>query len=889
MSELFHYGTPRHSGRYKYGSGEDPNQHGTDFLSQYRQLHAKGVKDTDIAKGMGMNTTQLRARRSAESDAERGDSIARATKLKDNGYSNIRIGEMMGANESTVRSWLKQSQTDRASATKNTAELLKKHVDEKGFIDVGIGVERELNISKTKLDTAVSMLKDKGYEAFTLKVEQPTNPGQYTTMKVLAPAGTQWKDVMNNKDKIQTINEYSPDGGTTFQMLQRPSSLSSSRIKIRYDEEGGSEKDGVIELRRGVDDISLGKSSYAQVRIAVDGTHYLKGMAMYSDSLPNGVDVMFNTNKAKGTPQEKVFKELKPDPDNPFGASIKAGGQRYYDDPKGSYTDPVTGKKQSLSPVNKLREEGDWDNYSKNLSSQMLSKQNLPLIKKQLNLAYAEKKAEYETILSLDNPSIKKKLLESFADDCNASAVHLKAAALPRQTSKVLLPIPSLKDNEIYAPTFNDGESVVLIRYPHGGTFEIPELVVNNRHQKAKAILGNAVDAVGINSKVAARLSGADYDGDTAIVIPVNSNVRIKTSAPLKGLENFDPKHSYPAYEGMKTMTSRQKGIEMGKVSNLITDMTLKGAPPEELAKAVRHSMVVIDAEKHNLDYKRSERENNISSLKKEYQGKSTAGASTLISKASSEKRVDERKKFVYDIDPNTGEKLYRETGRTYTDKNGNVIKAQEKSTKMAEAKDARTLSSGTPTEEAYASYANSMKSLGNQARKDFISVKPTPTSQSAKETYKNEVASLNSKLNVALKNAPRERRAILIASAQVDLKKKANPDMDKDAIKKANAQELAKARTRVGAGKKDVQVVINDKEWEAIQAGAVSNHKLSIILNNTDLDSVRQRATPKDKITLSPTKITRIKAMANTGYTIAEIAQQLGYSSTMISKYIKE
>ena len=879
MGELFHYGTPRHSGRYPYGSGEDPNQHGTDFLSTYRQLHAKGLSDKDIADGMGMTTTQLRARRSMESDSERADSIARATKLKDKGYSNIKIGEMMGANESTVRSWLKQSETDRASATKQTADVLKKNVDAKGFIDVGIGVEREMNVSKTKLDTAVAMLKEQGYEAFTIKVEQPTNPGQYTTMKVLAPPGTTWKDVNSRKSEIQTINEYSPDGGKTFQVLQYPKSISSSRIKIQYDEEGGGQKDGVIELRRGVEDISLGKANYAQVRIAVDGSHYLKGMAMYSDDLPDGVDIRFNTNKASVTPKEKVFKELKSDPDNPFGASIKAGGQRTYIDKDG---------KEQLSVINKLREEGDWDNYSKNLSSQMLSKQNLSLIKKQLDLSFAEKKEEFDLINSLNNPAIKKKLLESFADDCDAGAEHLKAAALPRQASKVILPISSLKDNEVYAPTFKDGESLVLIRFPHGGTFEIPELIVNNKHQKAKAILGNAVDAIGINSKVAARLSGADFDGDTVIAIPVNQNVRIKTSAPLKGLEGFDPKDSYPGYVGMKPMSSRQKGIEMGKVSNLITDMTLRGAEPDELAKAVRHSMVVIDAEKHNLDYKRSERENNIGSLKEKYQGKSTAGASTLISKASSEQRVNERKKFVYDIDPNTGEKIYFETGRTYTDKNGKVKPAQEKSTKMLETKDARTLSSGTPTEEAYAKYANNLKALANQARKEFISVKPTPTSQSAKETYKNEVASLDAKLNIALKNAPKERKALLLATAQVEAKKLANPNMDKDEIKKASAQAMAIARSRVGAGKKDVQVTITDKEWEAIQAGAVSNHKLSTILNNTDLDTIRQRATPREKVTVSPAKVTRIKAMANSGYTIADIAEQLGYSTSMVSQYIK-
>ena len=925
MESLFHYGTSRHSGRYPYGSGEDPNQHGTDFLSEYRKLHEQGLSDKDIAKGLGLSTSELRAKRSVESDAERGYNIARATKLKDNGYSNVKIGEMMGgASESTVRSWLKQSQTDRVNATKNAADILKKNVDEKGFIDVGIGVEREMNISKTKLDTAISMLKDQGYEAHTFKLEQATNPGQYTTIKVLAPPGTTWKDVIQNKDKIQTINEYSPDGGKTFQAFEYPKSISSNRIKIRYNEEGGNQKDGVIELRRGVDDISLGKASYAQVRIAVDGTHYLKGMAMYSDDLPKGVDVVFNTNKSVGTDKKKVFKamqpdmtdpkakaildmklskektedllkqgvvdgSIKPDQDNPFGAAIKAGGQRRYDDPKGDYTDPVTGKKQSLSVINKLREEGDWDEYSKNLSSQMLSKQKKSLVDKQLELSLAERKEEFDLINSLNNPAIKQKLLESFADDCDAGAEHLKAAALPRQASKVILPISSLKDTEIYAPTFNNGESVVLIRFPHGGTFEIPELVVNNKQPKAKAILDNAVDAVGINSKVAARLSGADFDGDTVIVIPVNSHVKVTTSKPLEGLKGFDPKDSYPGYDGMKKMSSRQKGLEMGNISNLITDMTLKGASSDELTRAVRHSMVVIDAEKHGLDYKRSESDHGIKALKTTYQGKANAGASTLISKASSEARVNERKRFVYKIDPKTGEKIYFETGRTYIDKNGKERPAQDKITKMAREKDARALSSGTIIEEAYANYANSLKAMSNRARKEILSIKPIQTSLSAKETYRHEIASLDAKLNVALKNAPKERKAQLLASTQMEIKKSANPNMDKDEIKKASAQALATARVRVGAGKKDVYITVNDREWEAIQSGAISSNKLSKILNNTDLDTIRQRATPREQLSVNPAKADRMRAMAKSGYTIAEIADQLGYSSSVVSKSLKE
>lgn len=118
---------------------------------------------------------------------------------------------------------------------------------------------------------------------------------------------------------------------------------------------------------------------------------------------------------------------------------------------------------------------------SKNLSSQFLSKQPIQLIKKQLDLTYADAADEFSEICSLNNPTVKRKLLLDFADECDSAAVHLKAAALPRQSTQVILPLNAMKETEIFAPNYRDGEKVVLIRYPHGGTFEIPELTVNNK------------------------------------------------------------------------------------------------------------------------------------------------------------------------------------------------------------------------------------------------------------------------------------------------------------------------------------------------------------------------------------------------------------------------
>lgn len=890
---LMHYGTPRHSGRYPWGSGDNPYQRSGDFLSRIEELKSQGLTETEIAKAMGMSTTQYRAQKSLAKDERRALDVAQAKSLREDGLSLNEIAREMGfANDSSVRSLLNERSEARMNQAKKTAEFLKEQIAEKGMIDVGTGVERELGISKEKLKEALAILEAEGYPVYGGRIQQATNPGKHTTLQVVCPPGTEHKEIYDY-DNIHSVKDYiSYDDGESFRKsFVYPESMDSSRLKIRYSEDGGIDKDGVIEIRRGVEDLSLGESHYAQVRILVDGNRYLKGMAVYSDDLPDGVDVVFNTNKKQGTPTGDVLKKITNDPENPFGSLIKEhGGQSYYDDPNGKYTDPVTGKKQSLSLINKRAEEGDWGEWSDHLPSQFLSKQSMTLINKQLDLATKDKFAEFDEICSLTNPTVKKALLKSFADDCDSAAVHLQAAALPRQKYQVILPVTDMKDDEVYAPNYKNGEKVALIRYPHGGTFEIPILTVNNKQSTAKRMLDNALDAIGINSKVAERLSGADFDGDTVMVIPTGGKVKVTSTPPLKGLEGFDPKLEYGGKKEGTFKPMKNTQTEMGKISNLITDMTLKGATQDELARAVRHSMVVIDAEKHKLDYKQSERDNGISALKKKYQGtvdengRYHEGAATLISRAKSETSVLKRKGSPI-IDKETGEQRYKEVYEEYTDKNGKVKVRTQASTKMAETKDARTLSSGTPQEEAYADYANNMKSLANRARREMMNTGKIAYSASAKRTYQAEVDSLEAKLNVALKNAPRERQAQILANAAVKAKKQENPDMTKGEIKKANQQALTAARNSVGA--KREPILITDREWEAIQAGAISENRLTQIINNVDTDKLRQRATPRATTTLSSAKVNKIASMNASGYTTAEIAEALGVSASTVSKYL--
>ena len=190
-----------------------------------------------------------------------------------------------------------------------------------------------------------------------------------------------------------------------------------SRLKIIHrDEEGldpgitGVERDGLIEIRRGVKDLDLGESNYAQVRILVDGDRYLKGMAVYRDpaDMPDGIDVVFNSNKPMGKDARDILKPVKlgddgqVDRDNPFGALIREeGGQTYYDDPNGKYVDPKTGVKQSMNLINKTRMEGDWDQWADKVPAQLLSKQPEKLVKQQLDYTMKERQLEYDEIMSI--------------------------------------------------------------------------------------------------------------------------------------------------------------------------------------------------------------------------------------------------------------------------------------------------------------------------------------------------------------------------------------------------------------------------------------------------------------------------------------------------------
>ena len=896
-STLEHYGTKRHSGRYPWGSGETPYQHSGDFLSRIDSLTAKGLSEKDIVQAINdsmpkeyhLSLTEYRDWKSEATNERKQLEYDQIRSLKEDGLGWKAIGQKLGMSESTVRGKY-QNGTGSKDHVQQIADVLKAEVDKKGMIDVSEGTNLVLGVSDTEMRKAVLRLEARyGYNRYGVGIKQPTNIRQQTNIMILAKPEFDQKYAYQHQDQIDSLGDYhSDDGGDTFQKLQRPSSLDSSRVEIRYGDEGGLAKDGVMEIRRGVPDLDLGKSHYAQVRILVDGDHYLKGMAVYSDDLPDGVDVRFNTNKPSGTPKMKVLKEANADPDNPFGAAIKANGQSMYIGTDG---------KEHLSPINKLKEEGDWDTMSKNVSSQFLSKQPKKLIENQLKLTVADYKEQYDEIMHYNNPTVKKKLLIDFADTCEGTSMTLKASAFPGQSTKVILPINQIKETEAYCPTYENGTKLALIRFPHAGTFEIPIVTVNNKNVHGKRNLGAIQDAIGINAKVAERLSGADFDGDTVMAIPITDKVNIKSTRALDDLKDFDPKTKYSVPEGnpnnVRLMKKEEKQREMGVISNLITDMTLRGADEKELARAVKHSMVVIDAEKHKLDYKRSERENGIPELKQKWQIRVDAegntkygGASTLLSRRKQTIRVPERRGSVH-IDKETGDLIYKESGRTFIDpKTGKVRKAEDTVSLISETKDARTLSSGTFQENLYADFSNQLKAMAKQARKEAENMPGLKYSPAAAKQYAVEVRSLNDKYNTMLLNKPKERKAMLIANASIKAKiqeQGLNPAIDKKEIRKISSVEMQRARDSVGASGRKSKVVFTDKEWEAIQAGAISDSKLMKILNSSDSDEIVKRAMPKATTVMSSAKMSKAKAMLRSGYTYEEIAKACGVPESTV------
>lgn len=927
-SIIIHSGVKRKSGRYKWGSGENPYQH-EPWFKGWGDLR-KTMSEKEIAEMYHMTMKELRYRHSIGKDMEKAAQIGHAKELRYSKQMSVKaIADKMGVSESTVNSWLKPDAEERAKETEELAKELAKYADKHVAIDIGKGVEEALGVKKTKLEAAVQLLKDMGYVNVQWKQMQQTNTSKGTQMTALVKPKSEWENMTEKeikKDAYKTVMEnlqdVMPPYDVVFNILnetktgiRKPESVSLDKIQLVYMDDPDTNRDGLVELRRGADGLDLGESVVAQVRIAVNDDRYIKGMAVYSDDLPEGIDIRVHTSKSKTTPlydpdpNAKQF--LKPvktdetgkmDPDDPFGAQIiKQRGK-----------------------INIVNEEGKWGDWSSanTLASQVLSKQKKEVAKQQLNIDYLRRVAEFDEIKRITNPMVQEKRLKDFADECDKAAEELKAAGLPGQSVKVLLPVPSLKPGECYCPAYKDGERLALIRYPHQSKSEIPIVTVNNKNREGKRMMGNqVVDAIGIHPRDAGRLSGADFDGDTVVVIPNRKNL-IESEPEFKGLKGFEPKEQWPAYEGMKVIKHQTQQTQMGIVTNLITDMTLQGASEEELTRAIKQAQVVIDAEKHKLNWKGAEEEYRIAELHEKYQGKKQGGAITIVSRAGSQQEVNERNPY-YKIDPETGKKLYTETGRRKSylkdadgnyilnkngkrvwknllpkqpgyDPNGALVK--QESTKMAEREDARELISPFkhPIEIVYGDYANQCKALANEARKASMRVAEFEYNPRAAEAYQEEIKSLTNKVNAAKVNATLERIAQRTAGVIVDDKIEKYPDRynkttadGKKHLSKIRSQVLKQQRSILN---KERAFDVTDREWEAIQSGALRKTMVQEILNRADADRIKELSTPKSSKlpTLSKANLAHARAMLNSGWTQAQVADNFNISPSTLSRLLR-
>lgn len=1009
----------RGSGRYPFGSGERPHQHSWDLKSRYEKLKAMGMSEKDIAAAMGYTKKEWDKEKQAwvegghiaklRAEKEIATANVNADKYEEvmwyynhidpktgKPYKRAEIARIMGINESTVRSIENTKTSAEDNQLFRAADQLKHISEEKGFIDISKGAELTLGVSPDRMNTVVEVLKKDGYSVQNIMIPQASNPNRYTTMTVLCPPGMEGQ-AFKHRFEIKSVEDISGiDNVATQKGWQEPVPVSLDRVKILYDENGGSKKDGMIEIRAKLDangnpipacdDLSLGNARYGQVRIAVDcgdlGTRYIKGMAVYNPNLPEGKDILVNSNKSITDGVKKALKDYDAGSPNPFGATVV---QTYIKDKDGNpVIDPKTGKPK-LSSIqfvgtptddnHDMHVEGSWGDWSRNLPAQFLAKQNLPLVKQQLKLKTLDYESQYKDILNMNNVTVKKKLLIDFADACDGAAVDLKAAPLPGQGVHVLLQSNTLKDNEVYAPNYPNGTMVALVRFPHTGPFEIPVATVNNNDKESRNQIGkNAKDAICVTNATANKLSGADFDGDTCIVIPMTRKnaeggfdkiVQIKAMDSLPGLKDFNPTAAYgeKRYPNTKyhKMTAQEKGIEMGVVSNLITDMYAKGCEDyTHLERAVKYSMVVIDAEKHKLNYKQAEKDYNIKELKDIYQHNADGshGASSLLSRSKNTIEVPIRSER-YLIDPTTGEKQYlspKKTekmerkrvkaeapagyrwidaegkahkskyfkdengtdiyatvgGKIKQDKNGNyyydrgtgkdskdiwvdtgkVKPITQKIPQMEYYKDARSLLSDNPNaiEKTYADYANHMKTMANQARKEYKRLQIEEKQKIdpvAKKTYAAEVASLEDKLTEAKKNAPRERMAQLLTNSRL------NAALAEDPVKYESAEERKKLRgtllkqARIDCGAQKQRVSFTDSEWEAIQKHAIGETKLMQLLDNSDSEEYTARALPRES-RISDSKKALVQAYYSAGYSYEQIATMTGVSQGSISGIVK-
>lgn len=87
-------------------------------------------------------------------------------------------------------------------------------------------------------------------------------------------------------------------------------------------------------------------------------------------------------------------------------------------------------------------------------------------------------------------------------------------------------------------------------------------------------------------------------------------------------LDNFSPR----VYEDRNIVTQKiDRCSELGFCSRLITRMCMRGAAEEEIADIIKYSMVVLDAERHCLNWKKAAEDFKVAEMAEKYMPKPAA------------------------------------------------------------------------------------------------------------------------------------------------------------------------------------------------------------------------------------------------------------------------
>lgn len=882
----------------QWGTKEHPYDTANAFLEALAQFKAGGGTDKEFGDYLGLSSSNFRDMKSAAKNDVLSENIKSLNDMINRGNSLRSAAAALGVPEATARGWLSTKSNKGGSQIDSITSELRNMLADGKYVDIGEGSEYILGVSTEKLRAAVKKLETEGYHVINYYQRQMTSINK-TQMKVLVPADVESVDVRKDKSKISPPLFYMDSSTGKAEKFERPRSISSNRVQVLAADDPhplggvGIDRDGLIEVRRGVPELSLGKANYAQVRILVDGNKYLKGMCVYAPegSLPDGIDVRFNSNKPTA---EKGYKEAKSNPNNPFGANIKEDdelmlAQRHYIDKDGN---------RQLSCLNIVSEEGTWFEWSKSLASQVLSKQRIDVIKRQLDSSLNANYRSYLKIMEIENEDIRAKMLDDLAGKIDQNAVALKGAAFNRQAAHVIIPNPDLKPGEIYAPNYRDGESCVLIRFPHGGLFEIPAVKVNNKSKSSKELIGNSIDAICMNPVDAKTLSGADFDGDTVQVIPNNDGAMIRMEAQ-KDLQDFDPGiYKLGNYPNEKPLKNKERGYQyMGSITNLITDMSMMGADVKDLVAATKFSMVAIDAWKHGYAVKPAWKELGIDDLIKKYRhGK--RGASTIISRTKSPVYVPEQRLVTnkYEVpkdrlkDWEAGKPVYIPTGRKKFDKKTGEYVVAQMTVDKGSVQDPRNLVGHlSPKEDVYADFAYNMHELANSCRKEARMAAAYQKDVNATNKYADAVESIKAKVISRKRKSPYERLAQLIAEADLQVKISDAPELTDNPkeLKKAAAASLERARKKIQLT--DVDITLTDEEWEALFSNALTSDMFNYVLRHCDPIELSKRALHESDPVMSENMVKRINEMSKNGYSRLEIAEHTGFTLKQLKEVIKE